>query len=770
MSATSAQRNPFPAEAVATFSPDMLLHTCDTLSYMVTAREHVDAYVTSYSSNPDRAGFSVGLTGAYGSGKTHVLMWLAELLGRYQSIRSRVVYVKCDTSQMLDVYKQVITEVSREQLIELVQLALLRSARERVLSARLTETVVERLEEEGALNRLDAEQNIDVAQLRQDLIDRLQRGSMATRDMASAVLDLPDPAIGPQAYAWLSTRSAADLAVLGIQRGLSAAPEDTAADADLLAVTTLDLLAALHREAGVPFALFLDQFEILLRGGDADVARVGSTFKKLIEQLNAQRALVVVAGTPVGWGVMPRDVFARFRTREPIRIGGLSVDEVRELLAAYGGHDGPLLRLANEVHSLSGGSPREVLRIAHQAIERWAANGGRFRADDLVEAAAKAGSIADQAAAALATADVVLKEFGTATADVPIAGLKVDRLLRSAEGEPRLALVVVRASDALQEVDWYRSLGKLDEWLAGSWPGVPRLALAVGYSSEEAVQLVPRGELVRYDETKWEAVLRERALAAVSSARVTAGPPDEVRPDNSLMQSLLARLETLEEERRTASAAAAERFREASSALLRDATTERQLQTRTEIEEALDGMREALQYRDPDAERAMLRMVLIANERHLGSDLLAEIGRAYRELLPRSSYSDEQEDRDAREDLLIEMHRQLSRPRDLLNRFFGAAYVPIVLLGLLLLTILFTVFSVQLYQYHARTMLLGIPAPVDFVTALPFVFFALLYLLSAAWFGYFYRNRMRLNRVRRHLSRVRDRPAAASIRASYPQA
>ncbi len=40
---------------------------------------------------------------------------------------------------------------------------------------------------------------------------------------------------------------------------------------------------------------------------------------------------------------------------------------------------------------------------------------------------------------------------------------------------------------------------------------------------------MPRGELVRYDEATWEAVLRERALSSVSFTRATTEPRDEAR-------------------------------------------------------------------------------------------------------------------------------------------------------------------------------------------------------------------------------------------------
>ena len=762
MTAPDNRNNPFPVEAVATYGSTAPFQTSDSLRYMLAIAQHLDEYIFGYLQRPE--GFALGLVGPYGSGKTHVLMWAATVFERYRTtIRSRVVYAKCDSAQFIDIYKQVIASITRDELIELVQLALLRLAREQVLSARLTESVVERLETPGALTQLHAEQNIDLEQLKQELVGRLEKGSMASRDMALVILQLPDPTAGPGAYIWLSTNGQADLAALGIQRSLGPSSTDTPADADLQAITILDLLAGLYREAGVPFVLMLDQLEVLLRD-EADVARVGSTFKKLIEQLRAKSSAVLIAGTPEGWKRMPPDVFPRLRTRDPIRVGRLDVDEIEALLKAYGGDDTPLLPFADELQNLSNGSPREVLRMAYHAWDRWNST-GQLTEQDLVASADKAGSIADQAASALATADAVLAPLGTLTRDVKVGDFTVDRLLRADSGEIRLALVVIRASDALQEIDWYRDLGRLDDALASNAPGAERIAVTVGYSSEEASNLISRGRQIRYDESTWETELRDAATLATVQ-RPAADPVPAIKPEE--LQQLIARLDELEHLRRDEYAAAGARFESASSALSSDIIAQREIKTRAEIEEALDAMRRALDDGDTEAERSTLRTILIANERHVGNNLIASIGRVYRELLPTSARSDPRSRRSAREHLLIQMNRELHGTRSQLSRFFEKPWALATMVGLVLLTIGSGIVSTASYREHSSV--LGLPRPFNFVTFLPYLAFFGAYLLAACWMTFIFRRRNQKRSLERQFEALIRPTKRARIRDAYPQA
>jgi hypothetical protein len=67
--------NPFSPEAVATYG--QAIRTCEDLEYIRRAREELNAYLTSYPISPQRYGAAIGLRGEHGSGKTHLLTYLA---------------------------------------------------------------------------------------------------------------------------------------------------------------------------------------------------------------------------------------------------------------------------------------------------------------------------------------------------------------------------------------------------------------------------------------------------------------------------------------------------------------------------------------------------------------------------------------------------------------------------------------------------------------------------------------------------------------------
>ena len=121
----SVANNPFPAEAVATYGKSQI--TCDSTNYMRLLRAELSGYLTAYAGEENRYGGGLGLRGDHGSGKTHVLTWLAAELHGTRTIRGRVLYGKCDSSRIFDLYRQLMETLDRPAVIEMIQLALLES-------------------------------------------------------------------------------------------------------------------------------------------------------------------------------------------------------------------------------------------------------------------------------------------------------------------------------------------------------------------------------------------------------------------------------------------------------------------------------------------------------------------------------------------------------------------------------------------------------------------------------------------------------------------
>lgn len=219
MTTAPVPANPFPAEAVATYGTAGI--TCTSLEYMLSVQRELNQYLTAYSLDKDRYGGAIGLRGGHGSGKTHVLAWLAESMHGAKSIRGTVTYGKCDSSKFFDLCYQLMKQLDRPLLIELIQLALLNLARTKVRSAKVTESLADRLQTVGGLQLLQAEHNIDLEQLRQQLLAELQVSTGAT-EVARVLLDVPDAMFGADAYRWLTGNDVDDVAHLGVTHQLRA--------------------------------------------------------------------------------------------------------------------------------------------------------------------------------------------------------------------------------------------------------------------------------------------------------------------------------------------------------------------------------------------------------------------------------------------------------------------------------------------------------------------------------------------------------------------
>ena len=186
-------------------------------------------------------------------------------------------------------------------------------------------------------------------------------------------------------------------------------------------------------------------------------ATAASIVKKMVEQVARQDGIIVLTGTEPVFERFPRDVSPRFYQREPLVAGHLSRDETRSLLSAHARNREKFTETAiGTIRDLSGGNPREILRIAHEA---WALSAGRPASvtdDILIAAAGKTGSLADRAKVARQMIDNVVARTNLLprTDIVLVGGGKIDRLIGPTGPnlfEPSLAIVITTAADATQE-------------------------------------------------------------------------------------------------------------------------------------------------------------------------------------------------------------------------------------------------------------------------------------------------------------------------------
>jgi predicted CopG family antitoxin len=306
--------NPFHPEAVATYG--QIVKTCEDLGYMGPALEEVHQYLIEYPSATERRyGAAIGLKGGHGSGKTHLLMWLAEKAKGLSSIQPIVLYAKADRASFADLYSQLMSDLSREKMQELLGEALTNLATEQVGKAKATEAQEERITtykdlEGGMQTKIDLEQL--VIQL-QSKLDRNPENPIP--DIIPRTLTLiNNPRFGEKAYQWLLGKEVTDLAELNLnhylfqlhQQGTDGSTSDSSVP-DHTAIVALETVAALLLIAQRPLIVLVDQLEVLLRADPQRQQTLFSVIKKMVEQLNNQKVLTFIAGNNESWEILPPD-------------------------------------------------------------------------------------------------------------------------------------------------------------------------------------------------------------------------------------------------------------------------------------------------------------------------------------------------------------------------------------------------------------------------------------------------------------------------------
>jgi len=204
---TPTPDNPFPIEAVATYGA--ALRTCEDLSYMQACRDQLNEYLIQYEKSETRYGCSIGLSGGHGSGKTHLLSWLAQQAAALTVSRPVVLYAKADRASFFDLYTQIMAQLKRADLQLIIADAVKNLAVEEVNKAEATKSIEKRLQTPAELQRLFREENLDREALFLTLRDRLQV-SGTPQEITEALLLIESPTLGEKAHTWLSGKRIED--------------------------------------------------------------------------------------------------------------------------------------------------------------------------------------------------------------------------------------------------------------------------------------------------------------------------------------------------------------------------------------------------------------------------------------------------------------------------------------------------------------------------------------------------------------------------------
>lgn len=633
--------NPFHPEAVATYG--LVTTTCENMDYMHIAEEELNQYLIDYPKSEKRYGAAIGLRGEYGSGKTHLLTWLSQKAREMKSTNPIVIYAEADRASFFDLYTQLLSQLSREKLQQILSEALQKLAKEQVGKFKVTESIGDRIKGSEDLLVLNKEKNIDLGQLLIQLRNKLKDPDKPNEIIPGVIPQMltliDDPSLGDIAYQWLLGNEIIDLKALGLNHHLRQQEQQGSVQPDITAVNVLETIAALFRIAQRPLIILIDQLEHLLNADEERLANLFSVIKKMIEQLNRQKVLTFIAGVDdQSWNKFPRDVTARLRSREPLQVGNLSLDETKSLLESYT-QDLPSQFNSDaikKIHLLSGGNPREIIRIAYYAYEDKEIEGKLNKVNEniLIESAKKSGTIADINRLVLKLTDPILNEFGNKVQENYDVGenVSLERLLLN-DDQPRLALMTLKATDKLSEINSAKKFTVVREYLETKYSSTPLITVAVGYSSEEIRNLLGEAaSVLQFDKQTFVSKLKTKVTELL--AQQSRGAKKNSDPDiQKVLEKISRRLESLELERTNEIKKIFERFAEKMGLQSEELRKERELRSRTELLDSLDELQNSLNEEGIVREREVITSILVANESYLKIKQFDYLGDLYRELL-----------------------------------------------------------------------------------------------------------------------------------------
>ena len=269
----------------------------------------------------------------------------------------------------------------------------------------------------------------------------------------------------------------------------------------MLAIQTIETIAALHELADQALVLLVDQLEMLLIADAGYQRTLFSLIKKLVEQVAAHSGLILIAGNEESWK-LPRDVGPRMITREPITIGNLNEAETAKFLEAYleGYPEKFSSPSISKIRSLAGGNPREIFKIASQAYTKTEGNISSITEVALIASALDSGSIADRERLALEIIEQTMRPYGDIRPALDLGEGSVLQRVLTVNNQPRLGVMTITARDRLEEVDSARLVNSTKDKFKGKWAKAQLLVIAVGYSSQEIVDLLEsRTKVIVFD-------------------------------------------------------------------------------------------------------------------------------------------------------------------------------------------------------------------------------------------------------------------------------
>jgi hypothetical protein len=489
-------RQPFPDNVVVSLEGETQLDSA-TIQGLRTlemrAFQTTRAMLENYLNRYPISGAALGVQGAYGSGKTHLLTYLLKIaLGG--EVAKHAVYVKAEGSDFLRLYKRIIDDLEFKTLLEAKTLWLSHLAQKEAKEAEVSEAAVPVLKQNpetvyNFLNRgmLSSERIEGAYQEKVREVAKLD-------DFLHALSYLQDPLLGVEAFRWFRGEAPDinTLKKLGVRETIDT-PEK--------ALLALRFLVTLFYQAELPLLLFIDQIERLVLdvSSQAHEANLGN-LHSLLEVFKRECGFICLAGVTEAWNSLPADLFDRLDT-PPVTLHSLRLDDTLNLLKVYLSQEGKfsLYKSEEEIFPYTESAAREMLRISNGNIRRILRLGYRtfeeavpdqlLISDDLVERVSKREDIYFDAKSIHEEIQRMLREANI-NFEVITSNGEINNLAVPHANSPIALIEVTRSVFTVDEAR--RAIGFLKNatTLRSRFPRVQLILVVAGYLSREVQEVL----------------------------------------------------------------------------------------------------------------------------------------------------------------------------------------------------------------------------------------------------------------------------------------
>jgi hypothetical protein len=514
------------------------------------SQQLIEVYRENYFSPGPGSGLVMGVRGRFGSGKTHLTLQLKEDFAR-KPLVARTVYAKVDHPSFLELYKSNFAPPIMEQLNTVIAMHLAKLLRIKTSGAEQSGSSLPNIAQKAIDEAMASNPQRVLELVEQDLLpvgglthaldtDLEDTSSDISSDFLRAYIKFREPAWSKTALRWFL--------------GDALTPEER----DDLGLHTLQIVQAdqarrairflleVHRKAGVPVLLCIDEFERFAVRGSADDQRALPSFlKDLAEMFESTGNAFILCGAEDAWRQLPGDTFDRIR-RERIVEVTLSKKEVEGMLGLYCKSSGRELGDVFDSGALAflmDLSERNARRMLNISYEAFILTAGRRKIvqQDVREAATKALAddqrfqSMDEAVLRVARAQMlgVTKQLtvGDATVDYALIG----------SGDRPMFLIVMRSSFKSDEVSAGRSAAAVVTEVKKRQAHARAAMIVLGYSTAEVreqLESVSDAVLV-YDEDRF-------ALELTDFLRTASTPVSGVESKDAEYNKALQRFAEIE--------------------------------------------------------------------------------------------------------------------------------------------------------------------------------------------------------------------------------